>query len=362
MDNYYAVIMAGGGGTRLWPLSRKHRPKQMLHLFGEKSLFQHAVDRLKPLFPLQRILIVTNEKHARELQEQCPQLMADNFLLEPEQRGTAPAIGLAATFLENEAPGATMAVLTADHFIGNESKFRDYLASAYQLAQQDYLVTLGIHPTYAATQYGYIQQGKPVEFEDTLPAFQVDRFKEKPELPEAEQFLNAGAFTWNSGMFIWKVERILTEFGRQLPAMREKLSQVLADATKENGPRVNQRAWMEIDAVTIDYGIMENAERVAVIPVHDLQWNDVGSWNSLVETLEPDQDGNVILAEERLNLGGKDLLVNINGQKKLAVTVGVENLVVVDTGDVLLICSKEKAQDVRQIVQILKEKGLDHYL
>ncbi len=362
MNDYYAVIMAGGGGTRLWPLSRTSRPKQMLQLFGEKSLFQHAVDRLTPLFPLERILIVTNQNHAQELQQQCPDLLPSNFLLEPEPRGTAPAIGLAATFLEQTAPGATMAVLTADHFIGNEAKFRDYLSSAYQLAQEDYLVTLGIRPSYAATQYGYIQQGESVDFEDTFPAFHVDRFKEKPDLLEAEKFLEAKTFTWNSGMFIWKVGRILAEFDRQLAETRTQLSQALTLDTKENSSTVDQSAWTQIKAETIDYGIMEHAQRVAVIPVHELQWNDVGSWNSLFEVLEPDQDGNVILAHKRLNLEGKGILLNTNGQKKLAVTVGVENLVVVDTGDVLLICSKEKAQDIRQIVQLLKDQGLDHYL
>lgn len=354
--------MAGGGGTRLWPLSRKRRPKQVLNLFGEKSLFQHAVHRLLPLFPVQRILIVTSEMYAAQLKEQCPQFEDKNFLLEPEPRGTAPAIGLAAEYLSQVAPGATMAVLTADHYIGNESKLRDYLSEAYKLAQRDYLVTLGVQPDYAATQYGYIQQGRQLKESGLFPAYEVDRFKEKPNQAKAGEFLKAGTFTWNSGMFIWQVERIRAEFAVQLPDTSQKLIKVLSRQEKEAPGTLNQEAWQQIESQTIDYGIMEKANQVAVIPVEDLQWNDVGSWSSLFEVLESDQDGNVFIAEENLNLGGKGSLVNTNDQKKLAVTIGVENLVVVDTGDVLLICSKEKAQEVRQIMKMLKEKGLESLL
>jgi mannose-1-phosphate guanylyltransferase len=362
MENYYAVIMAGGGGTRLWPLSRKERPKQVLDLFGGKSLFQHAVDRISPLFPLERILIVTNEMYAAQLRELCPQFTDANFLLEPEPRGTAPAIGLAAEYLHAIAPGSTMAVLTADHYIGNESKFREYLEAGYHLAENDYLVTLGIQPDYPAIQYGYIQQGNKIDGDMPFPAFAVDRFKEKPYITEATEFLEAGTFTWNSGMFIWKVDRLRSEFASQMADTSTKLTKVLSGNGKESGLTVNRDAWKTIQSETIDYGIMERAQNTVVIPVEELEWNDVGSWNSLFEVLESDDSGNVILADQRLNFDAKDILVNTTGQKKLAVSVGVENLVVVDTGDVLLICSKERAQDIRQIVQLLKDKGLERFL
>lgn len=361
-ENFYALIMAGGGGTRLWPLSRQGRPKQMLQLIGERTLFQIAVHRLNQLFPPVRIFVVTNHAHSAELRKQCPEIHEDNYLLEPEPRGTAAAIGLAASYLHQRDPEAVMAVLTADHYIGNEERFLEYLREAKDIASQGHLVTLGIEPTYPATQYGYIQQGKELAFNGKTLAFEVDRFKEKPDEAEAKQLLESGDHSWNSGMFIWQTARILKEFERQIPALHHSLQTIVEAWASPQAAEVLNQEWPKLESQTIDYGIMEHAENVAVIPAKDMGWNDVGSWNSLFEVLEPDENGNVILSQNHLNIRSRNTLVHSNAQSKMLVTIGVEDLVIVDTGDVLLVCSKEHAQDVRKVVEHLKENEKKGYL
>ena len=361
-EHFYAVIMAGGGGTRLWPLSRRSRPKQMLRLIDKRTLFQIAVQRLSDLYPPERIFVVTNHAQSVELREQCPQLHEDNFLLEPKPRGTAAAIGLAAYYLNQRDPDAIMAVLTADHYIGDEQRFLSYLQSAKEIALQGHLVTLGIEPTYPATQYGYIQQGKVISYTGAAEAFEVDRFKEKPDEAEAKKMLKSGDHSWNSGMFIWRAVDILKEFEVQMPDLHQALKKIAQAWESPKRGQVLTKQWPQLQSQTIDYGIMEHARNVAVIPAKDMRWNDVGSWNSLFEVLQPDEDGNVVLTELHLNLLSRNSLVHSNGQQKMVVTIGVEDLIVVDTGDVLLICSKEHAQDVRQVIELLKEKDLKDYL
>jgi mannose-1-phosphate guanylyltransferase len=213
MDNhFYAVIMAGGGGTRLWPVSRKQSPKQMLRIIGNQSLFQLAVARLKGLFPPERIYVVTLSEQAESLQAACPELPLDNFLIEPTPRGTASVVGLAASFIKHIDRDAIMVVLTSDHIIENTKLFQQLLTSAYEIAEEDYLVTLGIEPTYPSTGYGYIESGKLLKGKCELPVYEVIRFIEKPDEQKARQFLTKGGYFWNSGMFIWKVDRILEEF------------------------------------------------------------------------------------------------------------------------------------------------------
>ena len=334
----------------------------MLHLFGDKTLFQYAVERLEKIFPIDQILIVTNTLQAKGLQDQCPQLNESNFLLEPEAKGTAPAIALAATYLQQINPDAVMAVLTADHYIGNEEAFIQYLLAGKELALQDHLVTLGIDPTYPATQYGYIHQGEKLKTVSDIEAFHVERFKEKPENNEAKSMLEQGDHTWNSGMFIWKVDQIINEFKKQLPESHQLIRDIIEINNENEKISVDTARWKKLSSDTIDFAIMENAKSVVVVPAIDLKWNDVGSWNSLFEVLTPDEDGNVIVADGQINLGSHNSLVHTGNQEKMVVTIGVDDLVVVDTGDVLLICSKEQAQDVRQIIQLLKEKELTSYL
>lgn len=355
MNSYYAVIMAGGGGTRLWPLSRRHRPKQILRLLGDCSMFQLSVRRLAPAFTPERIFVVTSRDYAVELRRQCPEVPPENYLLEPEPRGTAAAIGLAAAHIHRRDPAGVMACLTADHFIGNEARFRDALTAAASFAQDGYLVTLGITPAYAATGFGYIQRGARLGAAGGFEVFQAAGFKEKPGLSDAQTMVASGQYAWNSGMFIWRAGRILQEFARQMPDFHARLAEIDAQ------PGALAEIWSALPNTTIDYGIMEQAPAgdIALIPIDDLGWNDIGSWESLLDILEPDQDGNVVVGGEHEGLATSGLLIHAsrhNGPPRLIATIGLSDLVIADTGDVLLICPRGRAQDVRHLVERLKQQ------
>jgi mannose-1-phosphate guanylyltransferase len=359
-EHYYAVIMAGGGGTRLWPLSRKARPKQMLRLLEERSLFQTSVQRLNGVFPPERIFVVTVEAQADELKQQCPEIPPENYILEPMPRGTASVIGLAAAALRHQDAQAVMAVLTSDHYIGNEAGFRQLLIAAHDVAQDGYLVTLGISPTFPATGYGYIQRGKLIGCYKDLDVFRAIRFKEKPAEDQARQMLANGDHAWNSGMFVWRVDRILAEFEKHMPKLAVTLQKISKAWGSPKEFAVVQSLWPQLKNETIDYGIMEIAENVAVIPATGLQWSDVGSWDSLFEVISGDADGNIVMGGKHIGLDTHQSLVYVNQEHRLIVTIGVDDLVVVDTGDVLLVCRKEQAQKVRQVVNQLIETGQEY--
>lgn len=352
-EHYYAVIMAGGEGSRLWPLSRQSRPKQMVRLGSDRTLFQVAVDRLRLIFPPERIFVVTVADQAEGLQEQCPEIPQQNYLLEPLPRGTASVVGLAAVTLKKLDPQAVMAILAADHLIQDVDYFHRLLMDGLQLAEDGYLVTLGIRPTYPATGYGYIQRGARLEGYDFL-TYEVEHFREKPNEETARLFMMDGNHDWNSGMFIWRVDRIWDEFQRLMPDLREKLNQIsLADP--QDYQETLRRLWPTIKPQTIDYGIMEKASRVAVIPAVDLGWNDVGSWESIFEVFSRDPGGNIILDAEHLMLDTENSLLVSDHTGRLVVALGVQDLIVVDTQDAVLVCSRKYAQRVKEVVNLLKQ-------
>ena len=355
LDHYYAVIMAGGGGTRLWPLSRKNSPKQILRLFDDRSLFQTAVDRLAGLLTPERIFVVTVKDQAQTLQEECPEIPVENFIIEPMPRGTASVVGLAAVVLKKLDKDAVMAVLTADHFIKDVEYFRKLLHSAYDTAQDELLVTLGIEPTFASTGFGYVHRGELIKPYNDLDVYRVIRFTEKPDQEQAESFIQSAEYLWNSGMFFWRVDQVLAEIELQMPALYQKISQIFTVLGTSEQDQVIDKLWPGIQPETIDYGIMEGARRVAVIPASGLGWSDVGSWDSLFELMHTDQNGNIFVGNELMDEDTHDSLIYARDGRQLIVTIGVENLVVVDTGDVLMVCAKDQAQDVRQIVKKLRE-------
>ncbi len=363
-DNYYAVIMAGGEGSRLWPLSRRARPKQMLPLIEERTLFQIALQRLSAIFPPERIRVVTSPAQSEELMRQAPELGADNFMLEPEPRGTAAAIGLVAAALQFQNPDAVMAVLTADHYIGDEDRFHQYLLAAEQLAEEGALVTLGIETEYGATEYGYIHKGAPYKKVSGFDTYKVARFKEKPQKAEAQELHVSGEYAWNSGMFVWRVDRIMQEFERHMPKLYEGLQAIAADWAGPQRQQTLERVWPTVPHQTIDYGVMEHAEHVVVIPAKDMQWNDVGNFPALFDVLAAlrDEAGNLDMGQKTHKIATRNSLVHSNGSDRLIVTIGVDDLVVIDTGDVLMICSREHAADVRQAIRYLKENDMDSYL
>ena len=361
MEHTYAVIMAGGGGTRLWPVSRKEKPKQLLPLLGKETLFQSTVARLEALFPPERILIVTVADQAREMRQQVPSIPEENYLIEPAPRGTASVVALAAAVLQKRDPQAVMAIQTADHHIRNKDLFNYLISTALDVAEKNYLVTLGITPTFPSTGYGYIQQGEPMIGEYKYPVYTVKRFKEKPDEATAQELLRSGDHSWNSGMFVWRVDVILAEIQRQMPRLYDAVDAIADSWNTPQRDEVVRQRWMDLKSQTIDYGVMEKAERVAVLPAGGLGWSDVGSWDSLFEVLMPDMNGNVATNAQHLGLDTHNTLVYGTDQR-LVVTIGLDDIVVVDAGDVLMICKVDQSQKVRDVVEHLRKHHQDEYL
>jgi len=357
--HFYAVIMAGGGGTRLWPLSRRDTPKQLLKIIKDKSLFRIALDRLSGLFKSDHIFIVTVEEQVAKLREEAPELPLENYLIEPMPRGTASVVGMAAAYLQKIDPDAVMAVLTADHVIENVPYFQDLLVQAKIASRRGFLVTLGIEPTSPATGYGYIEAGEKIK---ELDGYKVRQFKEKPDINTAKEYINAGSYYWNSGMFIWSVDSILDEFSKQMPELYKKLKQIQARIQDNHQVGEIVDIWETIQPQTIDYGIMEGASDVVVLPVQGLGWKDVGSWDSLFAILEADQNGNVQLARHVVNVDSTDIFVQSTDGEKLIAVVGVKDLVVIDHKNTLLICKRGETQKIRQVIKKIKKKDLDNYL
>jgi mannose-1-phosphate guanylyltransferase len=351
---FYAVIMAGGSGTRLWPMSRRNHPKQSLKLLGERTLFQQAVDRLNPLFSSEKIFVVTKSDLVPLLRDQSPELPVENFIVEPEGRGTAPALGLAAVHLNRRDPDAIMAVLTADHHIADASSFCKVLTGAQTAAKSDYLVTFGIIPTFASSGYGYIEKGEGLPLDTGQPVFRVQRFVEKPDATDAVRMASSGDFLWNSGMFTWRVKCLLDELQRQMPGFYNQLMEVEAALLNpQEYTETLARVWPQVAEQTIDYGVMEGARNVAVIPAR-IGWTDVGTWSSLFELMPSDSMGNILVGPHKA-IDTRGTLVM--GNERLIATIGVENLVIVDTEDALLVCLRDSVQDVRLIVKNLKKAG-----
>jgi mannose-1-phosphate guanylyltransferase len=360
-EHLYAVIMAGGIGSRLWPRSRGATPKQFLDLIGERTMLQETVGRIEPLVTLERVVVVVGEEHAGTVLEQIPGLPEENLVLEPGPRGTAPCIGLAAVALRARDADAIMAVFPADHRIADAAGFRQAIAAAAQVARDGYLVTLGIAPEYPHTGYGYIERGEAFDPVDDMEVYQVVRFTEKPDAETAERFVVSGDYYWNGGIFVWAAETILGEMQRLLPDLHKELS-VLAgawDTPRRDGALL--AAWSRVPQTTIDYGVMERADRVATVPV-DIGWDDVGNWATLSALLEADEGGNVLRGGgHTLAIDTADSYVYAAGGRAVA-TIGLEGFVVVVTDDAVLVCPQDRAQDVRDVVDELDERGLEEYL
>ncbi|KZE70492.1 mannose-1-phosphate guanylyltransferase [Paenibacillus elgii] len=355
-----AVIMAGGKGERFWPKSRTHLPKQFLNISGNKSMIQQTVERLEALINISQIFIVTNEQYAELIRGQLPHLPVENIIIEPIGRNTAPCIGLASIIIEEKFPDSTMIVLPSDHIIKNEESFIHILKIAVDVARDDRnLVTLGINPTYPETGYGYIQSMNQIQIINEFEVHKVSRFVEKPNLETAQAYVESGNFFWNSGIFVWKTSTIRKYFQELLPQVHDILETMKQAFDLTNREEIIKMEFLKMPDQSIDYGIMEKASPIYVIPCK-LGWDDVGSWTALDRISGRDENGNVIRGKI-LNIDTKRCIIESNNGKLIA-TLGIEDLIVVDTDDVTLICTKDKAQEIKLLLKELRSQNLHHYL
>ncbi len=353
------VIMAGGKGERFWPKSRTNLPKQFLNISGNKSMIQQSIARLEKLVDINQIFVVTNELYAELIKAQIPHLPHDNIIIEPVGRNTAPCIGLASIMIEEKFPDSTMIVLPSDHIIENEEGFVKILRTAVEVAQDNRsLVTLGIQPTYPETGYGYIESTDYKQVINELDVLKVNKFVEKPDLQTAESYLAAGNYYWNSGIFVWRTEVIRNYIQQLMPEMHDILETMRAAFGTSQQSEVIKTEFAKMPDQSVDYGIMEKVKDIYVIPCI-FGWDDVGSWTALERINELDENGNVIRGNI-LNLDTKRCIIESNG--KLIATLGIEDLIIVDTEDVTLICSKDKAQEVKLLLKELRMQKLEQYL
>ncbi|MEV6811270.1 sugar phosphate nucleotidyltransferase [Micromonospora sp. NPDC051296] len=358
----YVVIPAGGSGTRLWPLSRAGHPK-FLHPFTgtSASLLQATVERLTPLTTPEHTMVVTGAAHAAAVARQLTGLPEENILVEPSPRDSCAAIALAAAVIAVRDPDAVMGSFAADHLIGDPQRWVTTVQEAVRGAEQGLLMTVGITPTRPETGYGYLQTGDPVGDGPMRP---VIEFKEKPSAEVAEAYLRSGRYLWNAGMFVWRVSAFLAELARQQPALHTGVTAIAAVWGTDEQDDVLGAVWPTLPKISVDYAVMEGAAsagRVATVP-GDFQWNDVGDFHTLGEVLPADADGNVVLgvdAKAEVLLRDSSGMVVVPQSGRLVASVGVRDLIVVDTPDALLVCPRDRAQDVKAIVDELKERGED---
>jgi len=354
-----AVIMAGGKGERFWPKSRMHMPKQFLSLTSDgKTMIQLTVDRIKPLIDIEDIFVVTNKDYKALVLEQLSDLPEENIFLEPVAKNTAPCIGLAAVYIKNKYEDAMMVVLPSDHLIKYNELFIDTLKDAIKLAKEEsYMATIGITPSYPEIGYGYIHFGAKKEGVSGN-AYEVLNFVEKPDIETAKEYLASGKYLWNSGMFVWKASTILDNFHKLLPEVYKGLIKIYEAIGTEEADAVLEQEFVAFKPESIDYGIMEKAENIYTFP-GNFGWDDVGSWITLERINKSNEKGNIVMGNV-ITIDSKNSI--IQAQDKLIATVGIKNLIIVDTQDALLICAKHSTQDVKKVLENLKICNRREYL
>jgi len=360
----YVMIMAGGTGKRLWPLSRQKRPKQVLKLFDGQTLLRRCFQRLSPIFDTRNIIILTNAGYADIVRENIPELPFDNVIAEPAVRDTAGAIGLAASILTKADPNATMAVVTADQIIQPTHVLQQALKDALNFVNNnpDNMITFGIGPTFPSTQLGYINCTSPIEYpgcENKI--YSVQAFREKPNEQTAKEYLNTSQYFWNSGMFVWKAQTILTNLEKFLPEAAEPLRMIKADWGSPNQQRSLKQWFLKLPKISIDYAVMEKAEKVHAIKL-DCRWLDLGSFAALADIISSDKDNNIVVAAASELLGCKDSILITEDDGHLIAAIGLENMVVAHSPDATLICHIDQAHRIKQLLELIKQHTGEKFL
>lgn len=358
-SNIYAVIMAGGRGTRFWPRSRANMPKQVLNIVGDNTMIQDTLYRMQELVPAENVYVITNSALKSIIEEQLPEVPPDQIIAEPHGRNTAPCIALASAIISARDPQGIMAVMTSDHLIQNNDAFVEDLAFAASIAENNgKLVTFGIPPTKPETGYGYIHLGEVFAGSDGKTARNVQRFVEKPDLETAKHFFECGEYLINSGMFVWKLETIIEEFQLHLQSIAEGILSIKNAVGTVKERTTIEKVFPTMTSISIDYGILEQSERVVVVPA-SFDWNDLGSWSSAYEVRDKNEDGNVLIGK-CVTMDSKNCY--LRSEDKLVAVLGVENVVVVETDDAILVCNRGSEQNVGKLVDLMKEQGLHEYL
>ena len=354
------LIMAGGAGTRFWPKSRERRPKQLLPIIGERTMLQNTVQRLLPMVPAENIFVISNQVQYDGIVQQLPMLPKENIIIEPRPKNTAACIGLGTVLLQQRAADEVMVVLPADHLIDDDHIFRETLLNAGKIAaEQKVLITIGIQPTYPATGYGYIQYSHESVAAGPATAYRVKTFAEKPNLETAKSFLDSGDFLWNSGIFVWRLSVIMTQLEEHLPHHYDGLREIArALGTPEQSGTID-RVYQQIKSISIDYGVMEKAKNVVVLR-GQFRWNDLGSWDEVYKLLPKDQEYNATNGHQHVLLDSNGCLIDVPG--KTVAAVGLRDLMIVETEDALLLCPRSRAQEVKDLVELIKRRKLQHLL
>jgi mannose-1-phosphate guanylyltransferase len=357
----HGLIMAGGGGTRFWPRSRQIRPKQFLTLTGDRSLLQQAFDRIEAQVAPQAIWVITAALHREETARQLPNLAGDQIIGEPCGRDTAACIGLGAALIARRDPDATMLVMPADHIIEPVQEFRRAVHVAEQMAQEHprALITFGISPTYPATGYGYIHRGPEVAHRQDISVFRVEAFREKPSHEVAERFIVSGEYFWNSGIFVWKAATILQELNERRPPLHAAVLRIAAAWDTTQREAVLREEYEKLERISIDFAVLEHAKERLVVQA-PYRWDDVGSWLALERMHPQDADNNTVLATH-CGLQTKGCVI-VADEGHLIGTVGVNNLLIVQDGDATLVADRREEGTIKQLVELLKKKGLEKYL
>ncbi|MDO8444096.1 MAG: sugar phosphate nucleotidyltransferase [bacterium] len=357
----YAVIMAGGQGTRLWPLSRQKRPKQLHSLVGEKSLIVETFERISLTLDPKNIFISTTPEYLIEIKKHLPEVSADNFITEPYPMGTAAACGLVSKIISLRDSNAIVALIASDAYVKNKKRFAEVLKYAGEVCatNPNHIITIGIKPDRPEVGYGYIHLGKKHGSKSDMSAYEVERFVEKPDLETAEKYLKSGEYLWNTSMFIWKTSLILDLIEKDLPKTSKALDKIAGEYGKAGYAKALEKHYRETDDTSIDYGIMEKNKNILVVP-GDFGWSDVGTWNTILEVLSEINGVDVVSRGHHISVNDSNILV-MAGEKLIA-TVGLKDVVVIDTPDALLICKSSQAHRVKEVISRLKDENKHQYL